>query len=60
MDSPPLPGKNTLIELAMIQIDPDGTLKETNKLRIKSVNSKPPDDIDSLLSEYNDTFDFKG
>ena len=29
-------------------------LKETNELRIKSV--KPPDDIEALLSEYNDTF----
>ena len=54
MDSPPLPNKNTLTELGMIKIDPDGTLKETNELRIKSV--KPPDDINALLSEYNDTF----
>ena len=54
MDSPPLPNKNTLTELGMIKIDPDGTLKETSELRIKSV--KPPDDINALLSEYNDTF----
>ena len=32
MDSPPLLSKNTLIELAMIKIDPNGTLKETNEL----------------------------
>ena len=37
----------------MIKIDPDGTLKETIELRIKSV--KPPDDIEVLLSEHNDT-----
>ena len=47
MDSPPLLSKNTLIEMAMIKIDPNGTLKDTctNELRIKSV--KPPDDIDA-------------
>ena len=38
----------------MIKIDPDGTIKDTNELRIKSV--KPLDDIEALLSEYNDTF----
>ena len=40
----------------MIKIDPNGTLKDTctNELRIKSV--KLPDDIDVLLSEYNDKF----
>ena len=56
MDSPPLLSKNALIELAMIKINPDGTLKDTctDELRIKSV--KPPDDIDALLSEYNDKF----
>ena len=29
MDSPPLLSKNTLIVLAMIKIDPNGTLKDT-------------------------------
>ena len=54
MDSPPLLSKNTLIGLGMIKIDRDGTPKETNEFRIKSV--KPPDDIEALLSEYNDNF----
>ena len=54
MDSPPLLSKNTLIGLGMIKIDRDGTSKETNEFRIKSV--KPPDDIEALLSEYNDNF----
>ena len=54
MDSPPLLSKNLLIELGMIKIDPDETLKETNELRVKSV--KPLDDIEALLSEQNDTF----
>ena len=52
MDFPPLLSKNTLIGLGMIKIDRDGTLKETNEFRIKSV--KPTDDIEALLSEYND------
>ena len=54
MDSPPLLNKNKLIELGMIKIDPDGTFKETNELRIKSV--KPLHAIEVLLSEYNDNF----
>ena len=55
MDSPPLLSKNTLIKVRMIKIQiPMKHLKETNELRIKSV--KPPDDIEALLSEYNDTF----
>ena len=54
MDSLPLLSKNTLVELGMIKIGPGGTLKKTNELRIKSV--KLPDDIEALLSEYNDIF----
>ena len=30
MDSPPLLSKSTLLKLGMLQIDPEGTLKETN------------------------------
>ena len=29
MDSPPLLSKSTLLELGMLKIDPEGTLKET-------------------------------
>jgi len=42
MDSPPLLGKSTLLELGMLKIDSEGTLKETNELRIKT--AKTPED----------------
>ena len=42
MTTPPLLSKSTLIELRMLKIDPEGTLKKTNELRIKTV--KAPDD----------------
>ena len=55
MDSPLLLSKNTLLELGMLKIDPEGTFKETNELRIKTV--KPPaDNIEALLSEYSKVF----
>ena len=40
MDSPPLLCKNTLLELGMLKIDPEGTLREPNDLRIKSVKTQ--------------------
>jgi len=55
IDSPPLLSKNTLLELGMLQIDPEGTLKETNELRIKTVKT-PDDRIETVLSEYSDVF----
>ena len=42
MDSPPFLSKSILLELGMLKIDPEGTLNETNELRIKTV--KTPDD----------------
>ena len=39
----------------MLKIDPEGKLKKTNELRIKTV--KPPaDNIDALLNEYSEVF----
>ena len=35
MDSPPLLSKKTLLELGMLKINPEGTLRETNELKIK-------------------------
>ena len=55
MDSPPLLSKSTLLELGMLKIDPEGTLKETNELRIKTVKT-PDDSIEAALSEYSDVF----
>ena len=54
MDSPPLICKDTLTELGMLKIDPEGTLKEQNNLRIKKVQTSSQ--IEALLAEYSDTF----
>ena len=55
MDSPPLLSKSTLLELGMLKIDPEGTLKETNELRIKTVKT-PDNSIETVLCEYSDVF----
>ena len=55
MDSPPLLCKNTLIELGMLKIEPQGTLKETNELRIHSV--KATGDVEAILDEYKEVFE---
>ena len=55
MDSPRLLSKSTLLELGMLNIDPERTLKETNELRIKTVKT-PDDSIETVLSEYSDVF----
>ena len=39
----------------MLKIDPEGTLKETNELRIKTVKT-PDDSIETVLSKYSDVF----
>ena len=39
----------------MLKIDPEGTLKDTNELRIKTVK-KPDDSFETALSEYSDVF----
>ena len=48
-------GKSTLLELGMLKIDPEGTLKETNELRIKTAKT-PDSSIKAMLNEYNDVF----
>ena len=55
MDSPPLLSKSTLMELGMLKIDPEGTLKETNELRIKTLKT-PDDSIETVLREYSEVF----
>lgn len=37
MDSPSLLSKTILLELGILKIEPEGTLKEPNELRIKAV-----------------------
>ena len=55
MDSSPLLSKSTLLELGTLKINPEGTLKETNELRIKTVKTLD-DSIETVLSEYSDIF----
>ena len=39
----------------MLKIDPEGTLRETNELKIKTVKT-PDDSSETVLSEYSDVF----
>ena len=55
MDSPPLLSKSTLLELGELKIDTEGTLKETNELRINTVKMSD-DSIETVLREYSDVF----
>ncbi|KAL9952955.1 hypothetical protein ACROYT_G040288 [Oculina patagonica] len=55
IDSPPLLSKSTLLELGMLKIDPEGTLKETNELRIKTAKTQD-DNIEAVLDEYSNVF----
>ena len=55
MDSFRLLSKSVLLELGMLNIDPERTIKETNELRIKTVKT-PDDSIETVLSEYSDVF----
>jgi len=55
INSAPLLSKDTLQELGMIQIDPDGSLAEENELRIKSVYHNS--EYKELIDKYKDVFD---
>ena len=55
VDSPPLLSKSTLLQLGMLKIDPEGTLKETNELRINTVKTLDVS-IEAIRSEYSDVF----
>ncbi|PFX12490.1 Transposon Ty3-G Gag-Pol polyprotein [Stylophora pistillata] len=55
MDSPPLLSKSTLLELGMLKIEPEETLKKTNELRIK-IAKTPDDGIEATLNDYSDVF----
>ena len=56
MDSPPLLCKNTLLEIGMLKIDPEGTLREPNDLRIKSVKIQSGE-IQDVIDEYSSVFE---
>ena len=47
INSPPLLGRKTLFELGMLEIRPDGTLKEPNELRIQYKKS-----VRSILNQW--------
>ena len=55
MDSPPLLSNSTVLELGKLKTDPEGTLKETNELRIKTAKT-PEDSVEAVLSENSDVF----
>ena len=55
MASSPLLSKSTLLDLGMLKIDPEVTLKETNELRINTVKTLDVS-IEAIPSEYNDVF----
>ena len=56
MDSPPQLCKNTHLELGMLKIDPEGTLREPNDLRIKSVKTQSGE-IQDIIDEYSSVFE---
>ena len=63
INSPPLLGRRTLIELGMLEIRPDGSLKGSNELRrtdnkaVKSIlNSKAKSDIETILQQHEEVF----
>ena len=63
INSPPLLGRRTLIELGMLEIRPDRSLKETNELRrtdskvIKYVLAKKAkSDIETILQRHDEVF----
>ncbi|XP_053380205.1 uncharacterized protein LOC128548778 [Mercenaria mercenaria] len=63
INSAPLLGRQTLIDLGMLMIQPDGSLKKQNELRIpdpvhiKSVlNAQNANYIDQIMTEYEDVF----
>ena len=63
INSPPLLGRRTLIELGKLEIRPDGSLKGSNELRrtdnkaVKSIlNSKAKSDIETILQQHEEVF----
>ena len=63
INSPPLLGKKTLSELGMLEIRPDGSLKDQNELRIRYENSvksvldaRERSDLETILQRHDDVF----
>ena len=67
INSPPLLGKKTLSELGMLEIRPDGSLKDQNELRIRYENNvksvldaRERSDLETILQRHDDVFKGKG
>ena len=63
INSPPLLGKKTLSELGMLEIRPDGSLKDQNELRIRYENNvksvldaRERSDLETILQRHDDVF----
>ena len=57
IDNPTLIGRDTLIELGMMVVEPNGNLKETNELRIKQISGmNETKSTKELIREYNNVF----
>jgi len=62
IDSPPLLSRNTLLQLGMMKIDPEGTLAKTNDMRIcdtqqvKTITQSREQQIEDILSKYDHVF----
>ena len=63
INSPPLLGKKALYELGMLEIRPDGSLKEQNELRIRQKNNvksilddKARSNLEKILQRYEEVF----
>ena len=63
INSPPLLGRGALFELGMLEIRPDGSLKEANELRrvdskaVKSIlDKKERSDLEKILEQYKEVF----
>ena len=59
MDSPPLLSKASLEDLGMLKIEPRGTLREQNNLRIKAVQSNRKEEnkeMEEIIRKYENVF----
>lgn len=59
IDSPPLLSRGTLLELGMLKIEPKGTLREENNLKIKAIKhetKKLDQNLAKVIKEYDAVF----
>ena len=63
INSPPLLGRRALFELGMLDIRPDGPLKEQNELRLKDsqevqffLNKQELSDLEQIIKQHDSVF----